>query len=131
MTKPLFTAPQEFSLPLSKGGDLFVEFVYMPAKLDSGGNVVRDDQGNIVYETKDYPQGSTVTLTIEGSPKVVQQANISGEVAKVLVDHTKLDSIQYSVLWRLVLTNKDGIDTVIANGYTVRRDGERGDGRAL
>ena len=103
----LFPAPQTFTLPLSKGGDLSCEFVYKPAGVET-----------------DWPAGATVTLTIDATEPITGTATISGSQAAVFIDHTDVDGVKAGTLWRLVMTTTDGTDTVIVNGTTLRSDGK-------
>ena len=102
----LFPAPQVFTLPLSKGGDLSCEFVYKPDDTEA-----------------DWPAGATVTLTIDAATPITSDATIDGSTATVLVDHAEVDGVKNGTLWRLVMTTTDTIDTVMANGKVARKDG--------
>lgn len=107
----LFAPPQVMTLPLSKGGDLHVTFMYEP--LIDGTPT----------ET-DYPAGATVTLIIDTADTPTSiAATITGSSALVHLDHTQADAVKGYLPWRLILTTNDGVDTVIVNGTTARADG--------
>ena len=120
----LFEAPPAFQLPLSKGQDLSVRFVYKPLVVDGFDEPVLDVDGNRQYAEADYPAGATVTLTIDSDTPVSSAATISGSEAAVLVDHLLIDDILRGKWWRLVISYTDGLDRVICNGQTVRADGK-------
>jgi hypothetical protein len=124
MSSPtLFPPPQVFALPLSRGGDLHVDFVYKPMVLDPAGDPVLVG-GQPSYQVADYPAGAVVTLTIDTDPRIIAVAAITGPHAIVHIDYLAADQIPARVLWRCVLTTTDGLDTVIANGTTTRHDGK-------
>jgi hypothetical protein len=110
MTEPLFSPPPKYVLPLSKGGDLAVEFLNDP-----------NDDGNYV----NYGAGVTVTLVIDDTPPVTAVATITGYSAAVKVESTVTDLIVTGKPWRLVLSNPTTPTTeiVAANGKTKRFDG--------
>src|SRR5258708_7440336 len=125
----LFPSPQVFELPLSKGRDLYCEFVYEPLVVDVDGNPVLLN-GQPQYVAADYPAGATVTLTIDADTPVSGSAVITGDTAVVLIDHTEVDAIPAGTgtpakgkLWRLGITYTSGVDDVLANGKTIRKDG--------
>lgn len=108
MTTPLFTPPPLFALPLTKGGDLHVDFIYKAQ-----------------YEIADYPDDAVVKLVIDTEPELTEvTATITGSRATIHLDYTAADLIKKGLLWRLILTTADGIDTVIVNGVTTRADGK-------
>lgn len=117
--QPLYGVPPKAILPLVKGEDVEVDFVYKPMVLDEDGDPVLVD-GEPVYEEGDFPAGSVLKLVIE--PSVSGTAEIDGSRAKVNIDHTAVDRIRPGSLWRLVLT-VDGLDRVLLNGKTTRSDG--------
>jgi len=118
----LFPPPPVFDLPLSKGGDLFVRFVYKTVVVDGDGEPVLVD-GQYQFEEADYPGGATVALTIDTDDPVRAVADISGSDAVVQVDYTELDAVKPGKLWRLVITYADGRDEVLVNGKIIRKDG--------
>lgn len=126
MTQPdnLFDPPAKFSLPLSLGDDLNVDFIYKPQVLDGDGNPVLGEDNKPTYAEADWPEGATVTLVIDTSPPLKAEATVAGSHALVLVDYLVADQIKRGVLWRLVLTTSDGIDTVMVNGTVTRQDGK-------
>ncbi|WP_133054331.1 hypothetical protein [Mycolicibacter kumamotonensis] len=128
MTTPselLFDPPDSFTLPLSKGGDIHCVFVYQPQVLDSSGTPVLDEDGKATFAVADYPPGCTVRLELDApDAPVVVVADVAGSEATVLEDHLPVDQLAKPVLWRLVLTDANGVDDVLLNGVTARYDGK-------
>ena len=118
--QPLYGVPPKAVLPLVKGEDVDVDFIYKPMTLNENGDPLLVD-GKPVYEEGDFPAGSTLSLAID--PGVVGLAEIDGSRAKINIDHTKVDRIKVGSLWRLVLT-VDGFDRVLLNGKISRSDGQ-------
>lgn len=121
----LFDPPQTFTLPLSKGRDLFCEFIYEPLVVDGNGDPILLD-GQPQYVRDDYPNGATVRLVIENTPAdvVSDDAAIDGDTATILIDKADIAAIPKGKLWRLEITYNGGIDDVLANGTTIRSDGK-------
>lgn len=119
----LFPPPPVFTLPVVKGQDLRCDFVYKPLVVDDEGLPVLAD-GQPQYAMADYPEGATVTLTIDTDPPTVLEATITGAHAIPVLDYLEADQLASKLLWRCVLTTTDGIDTVLAHGTTQRRDGK-------
>lgn len=117
----LFPSPQVFELPLTKGRDLYCEFVYEPLVVDGNGDPVLLN-GQPQYARADYPAGATVTMTIDTDEPVTGTAEITGDTAVVLIDHLAVDAVK-GKLWRLGITYTSGVDDVLANGKTIRKDG--------
>lgn len=128
MTTPselLFDPPDSFTLPLSKGGDIHCVFEYWPQVLDSSGSPVLDGDGKATFAVADYPQGCTVRLELDAPDgPIVVAADVAGSEATVLEDHLPVDQLAKPVLWRLVLTDANGVDDVLLNGVTARYDGK-------
>lgn len=129
MTTPLpellFDPPDRFTLPLSKGGDIHCVFEYRPQVLDSSGIPVLDENGKPTFAVAEYPQGCTVRLELDASDgPIVVTADVAGSEATVLEDHLPVDQLAKPVLWRLVLTDANGVDDVLLNGVTARYDGK-------
>lgn len=121
----LFDPPDSFTLPLSKGGDIHCVFDYLPQVLDENGAPVLDANGKPTFALAAYPQGCTVRLELDAlDGTIVVNADVSGSAATVLEDHIPVDRLPKSVLWRLVLTDTDGVDDVLLNGVTARYDGK-------
>lgn len=119
----LFDPPQMFLLPLTKGRDLYCEFVYEPLVVDGNGDPILLN-GQPQYVKDDWPAGATVRLIIETSPVLTSDdATIAAEIATILIDKTVVDAITKTPLWRLEVTYADGIDDVLANGKVKRCDG--------
>jgi hypothetical protein len=106
----LFPRPPKANLPLSKGADLYVGF--------RNKTLVGD-----VWTATDYPDGTTVALTIEAVPPLVVNAVIVGSLATVWEQSEVVDTVKAGIPWRAVITYADGLDRVMCNGRTVRSDG--------
>lgn len=119
----LFTPPQVFELPLSKGGDLYLDFIYKPLVVDENGEPILDN-GQKQYAVADYPDGATVKLVIDADDPIVVEADISDEHAIVWEQSEVADLIPKNRLWRAVITYSNGLDVVLCNGVTVRKDGK-------
>ena len=119
---PLIYTPPAFALPLTKGRDLHIDFLYQPAIVDGNGVPVLDAQGQYQFEIADYPAGSTVALSIETTPVLVSAAVIAGSHALVHVDHLVTDVIPSGLAWSLTLTSASGWDDVLSHGPTLRAD---------
>lgn len=123
----LFDPPAIYELPVSKGGDLWFGFRYKPLVVDDAGEPVLDGQGQKQYAVADFPSGSSVTLVIEtdvSDTPIEVQATIDGSMATVLADFTVADTVKDKKLWRAIITFDNGLDQVLANGLTTRRDGK-------
>lgn len=123
----LFNPPNVFDLPLSKGGDLYVAFRYMPLVVDGDGQPVLDGQGRKQYAEADYPAGASLTLTIDAkgdADPIITLADIDGSLATVHEDAAVVATVGNGHLWRAVLTYADGLDQVLCNGVTKRYDGK-------
>lgn len=123
MADVLFDPPPTYDLPLSKGGDLHVTLVYEPLVVDDDGNPVLVD-GEKQYAEQDWPVGATVKVTIDSDTPTVVTATIAGSLATVHLDYLLADQIKARLLWRAVLTHSTGLDEVLANGVTIRKDGK-------
>jgi hypothetical protein len=121
----LFEPPPIFTLPLSKGGDLYFGFIYKPLVVDEDGAPVLTGGGQRQYAVADYPDGATVALIIDNDDTTITvDADIAGPQATVWEDKAVADTVKGGKLWRVVLTFADGFDQVICNGKTVRKDGK-------
>lgn len=106
----LFDPPPKYVLPLSKGGDLSVDFRNNPS--GDGATFV------------DYDAGVTVTLYIETDAPISQAATVSTYHATVKIESTVADTIPTGKQWRLVVSTPTTptTETVAANGKTKRFD---------
>lgn len=124
----LFDPPKTFNLPLSKGGDIYFSFKYMPLVVDVDGNPILSQPGGLKeYEEADFPDGATVQLIIEtnnADAPLVADATITGSIAKIQMDKALADTAQAGKLWRAVITYSSGLDKVMCNGLTTRNDGK-------
>lgn len=109
MADNLFAPPPKYVLPLSKGGDLVVEFL-------------NDPDGDGTYT--DFDAGVTVTLVIEAATPVEADADVSGHTATVRVESDVADDIPTGKAWRVVVSSPTDPSTekVAANGKTKRFD---------
>jgi hypothetical protein len=107
----LFTPPPVFDLPLSKGGDLSVDFLNNPS--GDGTTFV------------DYGAGVTVTLVIDTEPVTTAPAVVSTYHAAVKLESTVTDAILPRTPWRLIVSSPTTptTETVAANGKVKRFDG--------
>jgi hypothetical protein len=107
----LFEPPPVYELPLSKGGDLSVDFLNNP----SG-----DDTTYV-----DYGVGVTVTLIIDTDPVTTSTADVSTFHAAVKIESTVTDLIAKSTPWRLIVSSPTTptTETVAANGKVKLFDG--------
>lgn len=107
----LFDPPPVYDLPLSKGGDLSVDFLNNPS----------GDQVTFV----DYGVGVTVTLVIDTTPPTTAVAAVSTYHAAVKVESTVTDAIASRLGWRLIVSSPTTptTETVAANGKVKRFDG--------
>lgn len=111
MTTPnLFNPPPKYVLPLSKGGDLSVDFRNNPS--GDGTTFV------------DYDPGVTLTLYIDTEPQTVATATVSTSHASVKIESTVVDLIDKNVAWRLIVSSPTSptTETVAAYGKTARFD---------
>lgn len=122
--RQLFSEPPAYKLPLSKGNDLLVKFVYKPLVVDGAGDPVLDVSGKKQFVEAPYPAGSTVSFILESEPEVSFAAEITDSVAVILGDHLAIDDIKNGTLWRVVITYADGVDKVMCNGMVIRADGK-------
>lgn len=106
----LFDPPPTYDLPLSKGGDLSVDFQNNP----SGDNTT----------FVDYGSGVTVTLLIDTNPQLTAAATVSGHHATVKVESTVADEIAPRTPWRLIVSSPTSptTETVAAYGKVKRFD---------
>lgn len=104
----LFSPPSKFALPLSKGSDLNVEFLYEDP----------DNEGSFL----NWPVGVQVWLYIDSTPQIASQATIIAHRAIIAVQSELTDPVKRGVLWRLVVRNGT-VDNVACNGTVIRSDG--------
>jgi hypothetical protein len=120
---PLLRPPRQFSLPLSRGNDLYATFVYKTLVVDLNGNPILLN-GVKQYIVTNYPDGAAVTLFIDSTnPATEVDATISGSQAQISASHNITDAIPSGITWRLVIAYANGQNVVICNGLTVRKDG--------
>lgn len=107
----LFNPPQVFSLPLSLGGDLVVDFQNNPS--GDGSTFVA------------WADGVTVTLVIDAATPVMAAATITGAHAVIHVPYALVDVVKAKTLWRLLVVTpgSPSTETVAVNGLVVRADG--------
>lgn len=107
----IIEAPPTYELPLSKGGDLVINF-----------QQVDPDDAEAFLE---YGDGVSVTLTIDTAPPTVASAEVDGYDAVVRVESEVADLIKKGTNWRVVVSTPGSPSTeiVAANGTVVRFDG--------
>jgi len=107
-TNWLFEPPASADLPLSKGGDLIVDFVRV------------DDTGAPLA----YDAGTAVTLTVDAVTPVTATAVIDDEHAIARIESEIADTFKGTELWRAVvsLDGSPSTEIVVRNGRTKRKD---------
>lgn len=107
----LVSPPAVFTLPLSKGSDLVVDFQQVDP--------------NNPTSFIDYATGTTVALVIDASPQIIVNATISGHDALVRMESEVADTVATMTLWRLIVTipGSPATETVAVNGTVARFDG--------
>lgn len=106
----LFDPPPKYDLPLSKGGDLSVDFRNNPS----------GDEVTFV----DYGFGVTVTLIIDTAPVTEAPATVSTSHAAVKIESAVTDLIKATTPWRLIVSSPTSptTETVAAYGRVKRFD---------
>lgn len=106
----LFDPPPKYVLPLSKGGDLSVDFRNNPS--GNGTTFV------------DYDAGVTVTLVIDTTSPITASATMSTYHANVKIESTVADTIPATTVWRLIVgwPTSPTTETVAAYGRVKRFD---------
>lgn len=109
----LFAPPPVYGLPLSKGGDLIVDF----------RNKV---PGSSPAEYEDYPDGVVLLIQIDTDTPVVAEAAVSTSHAQIRVESTVVDTIPAGRLWRCIyqIAGDPTTEIIVANGKTERHDGK-------
>lgn len=119
----LFNAAPVYDLPLTKGDDLALRFVYCELVVDDQGEPILDSKGNAQFEIADYPEGTNVQVEIDTRPtQQVFDADISGHDATIQVSADTMDLIPARLPWRVQIIFADGLTKVGAHGKTVRND---------
>lgn len=105
----VFPRPQIRTLPISKGGDIVIDFI------GSVGGVITN-----------YPAGVIVSLQIDTATPIVALAAISAFHAVCRVEFPVSDPIQEGIPWRCVVSYPGSPTTeiVAVNGVTARADGK-------
>jgi hypothetical protein len=113
MATPLFDPPPVYGLPISKGGDILVDFK----------NKVR---GSNPATYEDYPDGVSVVLVIDTDTAITATATISTHHAVVRIESEVADLIPAGKLWRCIyrVAGSPVTDVIVANGKTERHDGK-------
>lgn len=99
----LFTPVPAFTLPVSTGQDLYVDF--------------QNQSGN-------YAEGTVGSLQIDTPTQTVVAATLSGIHATVVVPASTCDTILSKTLWRFIITLPSGVNVVPCNGQVQRFDGK-------
>jgi hypothetical protein len=105
----LFAPPPKYTLPLTKSGDLVVDFL-------------NDPNQNETYV--DYDAGVTVTLVIDTETPIEAEATITDHHAVVKIESDVADEIPSNTVWRLIYSSPTTptTETVAAYGKTKRFD---------
>lgn len=98
----LFPSPPKLDLPLSKGGDLAVNFLNDPNR---NGQYVN------------YGSSVTVTLVIDTEPATTALASIAGHTAAVKIESSVTDGIAESTSWRVIVSSPTTPTTEIVAAY--------------
>lgn len=117
----LFDPPSKLTLPLVKGQDVNIEITYKVLLVDGDGEPVLDGDGKKQYVVTDFPDGAAVSILVE--PAAAAQGTIDGSKARLRLDHALVDKTKDQTLWRVTMTEEDGLDTVLLHGTTRRYDG--------
>lgn len=106
----LFAPPPRYLLPVSKGGDIAVDFRNNPSA----------DQTTFV----NFDAGVTVTLIIDTASPITAAATISTYHANVKIESTVADTIPINTVWRLIVSTPTSppTDVVAAFGKVARFD---------
>lgn len=110
---PLFPPPPIYGLPLSKGGDLIVDFL----------NKV---PGSSPTAYVDYPDGVAVSLVIDTDIPIVADAAVDTHHAVVRVESEVADTVLAGKLWRCIyqIPGSPTTEIIVTNGRTERHDGK-------
>lgn len=126
MTDLLYPVAPKAILPLVKGEDVDVEFIYKVLLVDGDGEPILDDSYDPPrrqFVVTDVPEGATVILVVD--PNIESEpAEIDGSVIRPAISHTLVDRTPDCTLWRLVMTPEGGRPRVLVNGITQRFDGQ-------
>lgn len=108
----LFDPPPKYVLPLSKYGDLSVEFRNNPS--GDGTTFVN------------YDEDATLTLYIDTTPQTTAEASIVDSTATVKIESGETDDIASGTAWRLIYAvggdDPASTETVVAYGKIKRYD---------
>lgn len=119
----LFNSAPVYDLPLTKGDDLALRFVYCELVVDDNGDPVLDSKGLAQFEIADYPDGASVQVEIDTRPtQQVFEAEIAGHDATIRVPSATMDLIPARLPWRVQIIFADGLTKVGTHGKTVRND---------
>lgn len=119
----LFNSAPIYDLPLTKGDDLALRFVYCELVVDDNGDPVLNSKGLAQFEIADYPDGAAVQVEIDTRPTPqVFEASISGHDATIQASSATIDLIPARLPWRVQIIFTDGLTKVGAHGKTVRND---------
>lgn len=119
----LFKRAATYDLPLTKGDDLTLRFVYKQLVVDDNGEPVLDVNGKWQFVVTDFPDGAAVNVEIDTKPTpLVLDATISGPNATVQEPYTTMDTIPARIPWRVKVAYAEGMTKVGARGKTVRDD---------
>jgi hypothetical protein len=107
----LFPPTPALTLPVSLGEDI---------KLTFKNRVPGSDPATYT----DYPAGISIKLVVgKGSSAIVAPATITGFIAICKIESERADKIADGAVWRCIVSDDLGNDTVPINGPIERHDG--------
>lgn len=107
----LFPPPPVFTLPVSLGQDIILTFKNMVPGSDPA-------------EYTNYAAGLSIKLVIgKGSSAIVAPAEIEGFTATCKIQSELADKVADGAIWRCIVSDNLGNDTVPINGSVARNDG--------
>lgn len=121
MADALYNSAPVYDLPLVKGDDLALRFVYCELHVDDDGEPILDSKGRAQFEIADYPEGVTVQLEIDTRPDpLVVEAEIDGHDAMIHVPAAVADAIPARIDYRVKAILSPDLTKVGTHGKTVR-----------
>lgn len=119
----LFNSAPVYDLPLTRGDDLALRFVYCVLHVDDNGDPILDAKGRAQFEIANFPDGAAVKLEIDTRPEpLVINAVIDGHDAMIRAVAATVDAVPGRIAWRVKIIFADGLTKVGTHGKTVRND---------
>lgn len=123
MADALYNSAAVYDLPLTKGDDLALRFVYCELHVDENGDPILDGKGRAQFEVKDYPEGAAVRLEIDTRPdQLVIDAVIDGHDAMIHAPAEVVDKVPGRIAYRVKSILSPDLAKVPTHGKTVRND---------